>query len=181
MEVEKLNERLAYDEFLGKGSITISEIISKSPSLCAVSDYTRIHLDRRLTADETRETAVKEVEEILKGLNAKVDLLSFLEKAYTGLEYGMEKYYPTWTVPEEHKAVQDGVTAFRNLFSKDPAIGKWTFSTNGIMTCGTYGIPTIGFGPGNEVLAHSPDEKVPVSDLVAASAFYAAYAYEAAK
>jgi putative selenium metabolism hydrolase len=181
MEVEKLNERLAHDEFLGKGSITISEIISKSPSLCAVSDYARIHLDRRLTAGETRETAVKEVEEILKGINAKVDLLNFSEIAYTGLEYGMEKYYPTWTVPEEHKAVQDGVTAFRNLFGKDPGIGKWTFSTNGIMTCGIYGIPTIGFGPGNEVLAHSPDEKVPVSDLVTASAFYAAYAYEAAK
>jgi acetylornithine deacetylase/succinyl-diaminopimelate desuccinylase-like protein len=49
------------------------------------------------------------------------------------------------------------------------------------MTCGIYGIPTIGFGPGNEVLAHSPDEKVPISDLVTASAFYAAYAYEAAK
>jgi acetylornithine deacetylase/succinyl-diaminopimelate desuccinylase-like protein len=48
------------------------------------------------------------------------------------------------------------------------------------MTCGTYGIPTIGFGPGNEVLAHAPDEKVPVSDLVAASAFYAACAYEVA-
>jgi len=46
------------------------------------------------------------------------------------------------------------------------------------MTCGTFGIPTIGFGPGNEVLAHAPDEKVPLSDLVAASAFYAAFVYE---
>ena len=34
----------------------------------------------------------------------------------------------------------------------------------------------IGFGPGNEVLAHAPDEKVPVDDLVKASAFYALYA-----
>jgi acetylornithine deacetylase/succinyl-diaminopimelate desuccinylase-like protein len=40
-----------------------------------------------------------------------------------------------------------------------------------------YGVPTIGFGPGNEVMAHAPNEKVPVSDLVAASAFYAMYAY----
>jgi acetylornithine deacetylase/succinyl-diaminopimelate desuccinylase-like protein len=42
---------------------------------------------------------------------------------------------------------------------------------------GIYKIPCIGFGPGNEVLAHAPDEKTPVADLVTASAFYAMYAY----
>jgi putative selenium metabolism hydrolase len=181
LEIEKLNERLAYDGFLGKGSVTISEIISGSPSLCAVADYARIHLDRRLTWGETKESAVKEVEEIVKGMNAKVEVLSYSEKAYTGLEYGMEKYYPTWKLEEDHPAVEKGVTVFTALFAKAPRVDKWTFSTNGIMTCGTYKIPTIGFGPGNEVLAHAPNEKVPVTDLVAASAFYAAYAYEFAK
>lgn len=181
LEIEKLNERLAFDEFLGKGSVTISEIISGSPSLCAVADYARIHLDRRLTWGETKESAVKEVEEIVKGMNAKVEVLNYSEKAYTGLEYGMEKYYPTWKLEETHEAVQDGVKAFTNLFGKKPIVDKWTFSTNGIMTCGTYKIPTIGFGPGNEVLAHAPNEKVPVNDLVVAAAFYAAYAYEFAE
>jgi acetylornithine deacetylase/succinyl-diaminopimelate desuccinylase-like protein len=77
----------------------------------------------------------------------------------------------------DHEIVRKGVSTFVNLFGKEPVVDKWTFSTNGIMTCGVYGIPTIGFGPGNEVLAHAPDEKVPVSDLVTASAFYAAFAY----
>ncbi len=181
LEIEKLNERLAYDEFLGRGSVTISEIISKSPSLCAVADYARLHLDRRLTAGETKESALDEIREIIKGMNAKVDTLYYSEKAYTGIEYGMDKYYPTWKMDEKHESVMNGVSAYKNLFGKEPKVDKWTFSTNGIMTCGIYKIPTIGFGPGNEVLAHAPDEKVPVSDLVTASAFYAAYAYEAAK
>jgi acetylornithine deacetylase/succinyl-diaminopimelate desuccinylase-like protein len=90
----------------------------------------------------------------------------------------MEKYYPTWKMPEDHKIVQTGVKAYQDLFGKKPTIDKWTFSTNGIMTNGIYGIPTIGFGPGNEVLAHAPDEKVSIHDLVVASAFYAAFAYE---
>lgn len=181
LEIEKLNNKLAFDEFLGKGSVTISEIISGSPSLCAVADYARVHLDRRLTWGETKESAVKEVEEVVKGMNAKVEVLNYSEKAYTGLEYGMEKYYPTWKMPEDHQVVQTGVKAYKTLFGKEVKVDKWTFSTNGIMTCGTYGIPTIGFGPGNEVLAHAPNEKVPVNDLVVASAFYAAYAYELAK
>ena len=178
LEIEKLNDRLKNNDFLGKGSITISEIVSKSPSLCAVSDYARIHIDRRLTEGETKETAVKEIEEIIKGYNAKVEMLSFLETAYTGKEYGMEKYYPTWTIPADHTLVRTGVKAFKELFGKEPLVDKWTFSTNGIMTCGVYGIPTIGFGPGNEVLAHAPNEKVPISDLVVSSAFYAALIYD---
>jgi putative selenium metabolism hydrolase len=178
LEIEKLNERLAYDEFLGKGSVTISEFVSGSPSLCAVADFARIHLDRRLTWGETKESAVKEIEELIKGMNAKVEVLDYSETAYTGLTYGMEKYYPTWKIPVDHDIVKVGLKSFNNLFGKKPKVDKWTFSTNGIATNGIYGIPTIGFGPGNEVLAHAPNEKVAVSDLVTASAFYAAFAYE---
>jgi putative selenium metabolism hydrolase len=178
LEIEKLNERLATDEFLGRGSVTISEIISGSPSLCAVSDYARIHLDRRLTWGETKESAVQEIQNLIQGMDAKVEVLDYLEKAYTGLEYGMEKYYPTWKIPEDHEIVQTGVKAYEALFGKKPLIDKWTFSTNGVTINGIYGIPTIGFGPGNEILAHAPNEKVAIDDLVKASAFYAAFALQ---
>ena len=60
---------------------------------------------------------------------------------------------------------------------QNPKVDKWTFSTNGVTINGIYDIPIIGFGPGNEVMAHAPNEKIPVSDLKAAAAFYAAYAY----
>ncbi|NPD84582.1 YgeY family selenium metabolism-linked hydrolase [Lentimicrobium sp. L6] len=178
LEIEKLNERLAYDEFLGKGSVTISEFVSESPSLCAVSDFARLHLDRRLTWGETKESAVKEIEDLLEGLNAKVEVLDYSEEAYTGLTYGMEKYYPTWKIPEDHQVVQTGVQAYEALYAKKPKVDKWTFSTNGVVINGIYKIPMIGFGPGNEVLAHAPNEKVAINDLVIASAFYAAFAYK---
>ncbi|MEA3446632.1 MAG: YgeY family selenium metabolism-linked hydrolase, partial [Bacteroidota bacterium] len=181
LEIEKLNEKLISDEFLGKGSVTISEFVSESPSLCAVSDFARLHLDRRLTWGETKESAVKEIEGLIVGMNAKVTVLDYKEKAYTGLEYGMEKYYPTWKIPEEHEIVETGVRAYEQLFSKKPKIDKWTFSTNGVTINGIYKIPVIGFGPGNEVLAHAPNEKVAIDDLVAASAFYAGFAYNLAE
>jgi acetylornithine deacetylase/succinyl-diaminopimelate desuccinylase-like protein len=98
--------------------------------------------------------------------------------AYTGLRYGMEKYYPTWKLEESERVVQTGVKAYKELFGKDPKVDKWTFSTNGVTINGYYKIPMIGFGPGNEVMAHAPNEKCPVDDLVKAAAFYAQYAYE---
>lgn len=176
LEVEKLNERLSSDDFLGKGTITISEFVSGSPSLCAVADYAHLHLDRRLTWGETLESALKEVETLLPGENAKVECLYYEGLAFTGLQYGMDKYYPTWKMEENAEVVQKGVIASELLFGEKKPTGKWTFSTNGVTINGMYGIPMIGFGPGNEVLAHAPNEKIPVNDLVSASAFYAIYA-----
>jgi putative selenium metabolism hydrolase len=175
LEIEKLNENLAADPFLGKGSITISEIVSSSPSLCAVADFAKIHLDRRLTWGEDKELAINQIKEIVKGINAKVELLYYNEKAYTGLEYGMEKYYPTWKIEKDHPVIQIGIKSFNELFDTGPFIDKWTFSTNAVTINGIYKIPVIGFGPGNEELAHAPNEKVPIDHLVKASAFYANY------
>jgi len=175
LEIEKLNERLAYDEFLGKGSVTISEFISGSPSQCAVADFAKIHLDRRLTWGENKELAVKQVEKIVKDMNAKVEVLNYNEKAFTGKQYGMEKYYPTWKLEENHYVIEAGKKAYKELFNTDAIVDKWTFSTNGVTINGIYGIPVIGFGPGNEVLAHAPDEKVPIEHLAKASAFYAMF------
>ncbi len=175
LEIEKLNENLAYDEFLGKGSVTISEFVSNSPSLCAVSDFAKIHLDRRLTWGEDKELALNQIKEIVKDMNAKVELLEYKETSFTGKEYGMEKYFPTWKLEEDHPVIQKGVAAYKDLFGEQPKVDKWTFSTNGVTINGYFGIPIIGFGPGNEVLAHAPNEKVPIDHLVKASAFYAMY------
>lgn len=177
LEIEKLNERLKHDDFLGKGSVTISEFVSKSPSLCAVADFARLHLDRRLTWGETKETAIAEIQELISDMKATVTVLNYEETSFTGLNYGMEKYYPTWNIPENHETIQKGVHVFTELFGKKPIVDKWTFSTNGVTINGLYDIPIIGFGPGNEVMAHAPNEKVPIEHLEKASAFYAALAF----
>jgi putative selenium metabolism hydrolase len=176
LEIEKLHGRLAVDAFLGKGSITVTEFRSGSPSLCAVADSARLHLDRRLTVGETRESAVAEIEALVRGQDAKVEVLRYDEVAYTGLRYGMEKYYPTWVIPADHPAVALGVGVGRDLFGTAPVVDKWTFSTNGVTINGLHGIPVIGYGPGDEEMAHAPDEKVRIDDLEHASAFYALYA-----
>lgn len=175
LEIEKLNEKLLVDDFLGKGSVTVSEFKSGSPSLCAVADYARLHLDRRLTWGEDIQLAVNQIEEIVKKDNGKVEVLDYKEKAFTGIEYGMKKYYPTWKIEESHPVITKGIKVYEKLFGRKPEVDKWTFSTNGVVINGIYGIPVIGFGPGNEVMAHAPDEKTPVEHLVKASAFYAMY------
>ena len=178
-DIERLNDRLAdtADAFLGKGSCTIAAIRSTSPSLCAVADSATIHVDRRLTHGETPESAVQELEALasVTAAGATVSILDYAVPAYTGLTYPTKKFYPTWVFPEEHPAVRAGVAAATQALGRAPVVGKWGFSTNGIATAGMFGVPTIGFGPADEIHAHSPDDQCPVQDLTLAARFYAAF------
>ena len=179
LAIETLNERLRRDPFLGKGSITVTEVVSSSPSLCAVPDAARLHLDRRLTSGETMETAIDEVRKAaqLAGIpDAVVSVLTYEEAAYTGKVYPTQKYYPTWTLPEGSPHLQAAVDTYLGLFGKPPLVDKWTFSTNGVAIAGKHGIPCLGLGPGNEVHAHAANEATPIEHLTGAAAFYAALA-----
>lgn len=174
--IEKLNDRLKDDAFLGKGTCTISWIGCRTPSLCAVPAEAEFHIDRRLTVGETRESALAEVEAALKdaGVEAEVFTLTYREKAWTGLEYPMDKYYPTWVLAESHPALQAAQRAFTGTAGRPAEIARWNFSTNGVAIMGLHGVSCLGFGPGREEVAHTANEYVPIADVVAACAFYAA-------
>ncbi len=171
-DVEELNACLAVDPFLGKGSIIVSYVESKTPSLCAVPDECRVYLDRRLTAGETVEKALAEVRSLPHLGDAEVKVLDYDAVAWTGKKVSQEKYFPTWVYPEEHPLVQGLAEAVGAVTGKKPHIGRWHFSTNGVACAGRLGIPTAGFGPGLEELSHSTGEWVAVEDLLRATAAY---------
>ena len=135
----------------------------------------RIHLDRRLTWGETKESAMAEIKNIANSQSGNVELLHYEEKSYSGKCYPVEKYFPTWKLEPEHILIQSALENYRQLFQSEPRLDKWTFSTNGVAICGMHGIPCVGFGPGDEVMAHAPNERIPIEHLVKACAFYAAF------
>jgi putative selenium metabolism hydrolase len=176
-DIEKLNERLGGEPFLGKGTVTISEIRSTSPSLCAVADSSTIHLDRRLAATDTMESAIREIQDLpsVKKADADVVVLEYEVPSWRGLKYTTKKYYPTWLLPEHHPALAESIRSYEGLFGEKPIVSRWVFSTNGVAVMGMHGIPCIGFGPGNEIYAHMATEHIPVEHLVKAVAWYAAF------
>jgi putative selenium metabolism hydrolase len=146
-EIETLNQSLEGDEFLGKATIAVTYIDCKTPSVCAVPGQAYIHLDRRLTVGDTKQSAVAQVKEAIKraGVQAKVEVLRYSRPSYTGLVYETEKYFPMWHEPEDSLPVQ------------------------------AAGIPCVGFGPAPESVAHTVNDSVPIEHLVNCAAFYAAF------
>jgi putative selenium metabolism hydrolase len=174
-ELKALNENLKYDEFLGKGTLTVSEIFFSSPSRCAVADGCSISIDRRLTAGESWEFALQQIRNLpsVKEAEADVEMYEYERPSYTGHSYPIESYFPTWVIEEDHPVCTTLVDSYEKLFDDEPLVDKWTFSTNGVSIMGRHGIPCIGFGPGHEDQAHAPNEKTWKDELVKAAAFYA--------
>lgn len=176
MELQELHNNLKDDAFLGKGSLTVSEIFFTSPSRCAVADSCAISIDRRLTTGESWEFALDQIRNLpsVKQFNGVVSMYNYDRPSYTQLVYPTEAYFPAWVLEAEHPACQSLVESYKGLFGKDPVVDKWTFSTNGVSIMGRYDIPCIGFGPGHEDQAHAPNEKTWKNELVQAAAMYAA-------
>lgn len=181
-DIEKLDKKLKPKPTLGKGSITVSNIVSKAPSMCSVSDFCQIHIDRRMTVGENRNSVVKELKEIIKKhkSDAKISIPDVEGVSWKGTKYSQKAYFPTWVYDEKHPLVDAAMRTSKASTGKAKS-GVWSFSTNGVATAGQFGIPTIGFAPGKEELAHSSKEEIVLNDLLKAAKFYSLLPFELIK
>ena len=177
--IECMNDELPSDPFLGQGRITVTRVNSVSPSDNAVPDRCSIFIDRRITFGESKEGIIEGVRRALPedGVGFELNELVYMEPSHTGAIFAYEKFFPAWALGEEHELVQAGQQAIEALWGEKRTSGKWDFSTNGNYWNGKLGIPSIGFGPGDEIYAHAVNEHVPLADVVEATKFYALLPY----
>ncbi len=175
--IRDLDPQLRTHEFLGKGTITVSDMKVSTVSINAVPDEATIYIDRRVTFGDTLESALAEVQAIIDQSGhpeLKLELLQYDEPSYTGFRMALDKYFPAWALEESHPLVRAAVATTAAVFGKPAQTGKWNFSTNGTYWAGKANIPSIGFGPGDEVHAHTVIDQVSLDDVVRAASFYAA-------
>lgn len=178
--IELLAGQLGEDPKLGKGSIAVTGIDCPSSSRNMVPDHCELIIDRRLTLGETRERAVSEIHQILQreGVRGDVRVATRETRTYTGhIDRGLE-YYPPWLMPEDSPLVKAAARGVERALERKPKLRVWGFSTDGAYTRGEAGIPTVGFGPGDDRLAHTANEQVRVADVLLAVEGYAQIALE---
>jgi putative selenium metabolism hydrolase len=106
------------------------------------------------------------------GLTVSAQEISAKQRAYTGWERTMPISTRGFVVPESHPVVEAAIQAVSSVTGRKPAVRPWTFGTDGGYPCGLYGIPTIGYGPGDESYSHTNRERL---DLASARATFETY------
>jgi putative selenium metabolism hydrolase len=175
--IRDLDPHLRTHEFLGKGTITVSDMKVSTVSINAVPDEATIYIDRRVTFGDTLAGALEEVQTIINHSGfplLKLEMLKYDEPSYTGFKMVLDKYFPAWALDDTHPLVQAAMATTEAVFGARAQTGKWNFSTNGTYWAGKANIPSIGFGPGDEIHAHTVIDQVSLDDVVRATLFYAA-------
>lgn len=113
-------------------------------------------VDRRLGRRESPESVLAAYE----GLDVEAQIERVELVSYTGEKFVAELFFPAWWMDPAHPWT---VRAWEGLGG--PPMRVWRFSTDGVESCARRGIPTVGYGPGDEALAHQANERVAVADL----------------
>ena len=162
----------------GRPSVAVTDVKVRTASLNAVPDCFSIYLDRRITSNEPHDDVIAQIKGLIPDYlleEIKVEELFYDEPSYTGFKFPVSKFYPAWLQSDTHPMTQAGQNTIKALWDEERKLGTWDFSTNGTYWAGKAGIPSIGFGPGDEKFAHAPLEQVPLKEVVDATAFYALF------
>lgn len=177
-QIQKMEKDLLIDPFLGQARITVSDMKVSTCSINTVPHYAEIFIDRRLTFGESAEDAVNQIQEILNAqmpIQLQLEVLNYSDPSYTGFTISVPKIFPAWALSEDNVLVRAGQEVRKMMGLEDEPAGKWDFSTNGTYWAGIAGIPTIGFAPGDERLAHASNEHIKLADVVKSVEFYALF------
>ncbi|MEE4272089.1 MAG: YgeY family selenium metabolism-linked hydrolase [Thermoanaerobaculales bacterium] len=177
-ELAQLHGHLPTDHpALGPGSIAVTEFTSRSPSLTAIPNEARIHIDRRLTIGETMDEALEQIRSLpsVQAADAEVRLLDYNESSWRGFAYPTDKVFPAWETPADAASVEAAVSTARQVLGREPRMHRSKHSSSGCATAGLFGIPTVGFGPADEVHSHTVDDQIPLAQLQPSMAFYAMF------
>jgi putative selenium metabolism hydrolase len=160
---------------LGKGILELTDIISSPyPGASVVPGRCRVTYDRRTLVGETAQSvlqpiakAIETVKQAIPELKAKAYIAEGSEACWTGETIQAKRFFPAWMMEKEAPLVQKALEGLREA-GIEATLSHFSFCTNGSHFCGEEGIPTIGFGPSREDLAHVIDEYIEIEQLTKA-------------
>jgi len=150
---------------LGQASFAVLDISASPGARTPVTpDRCELVLDRRYLPDESAQSVKRELEGVLTALSRK-------DPDFRA-EIALLKDMPVMYTASDERVVELMQQARQAVLGERARPGAWLFGVDG-----TYlnraGIPCVGFGPGDESYAHTPEDHVPVEHLTIAARVYA--------
>jgi succinyl-diaminopimelate desuccinylase len=144
-----------------------------------------VHLDWRNAPGESVAQARALIESLLDetlepGIRAEVCVATREVHSFTGMHRTIEHAVtPFWIAPDDPRLLA-AQSAVSEALGREVPVEVWPFYTDGGFLHAA-GVPCIGFGPGDPAMAHVVDERLPIEELIEATAGYMALAQRLGK
>lgn len=165
---------LPEDPVLGRSTAVATSVDVLPGSRNVIPDTVVVTLDWRILPEddddillERMRTAVaRSLPRVPDGFGVEVRMVAEAQRTYTGLEVERSMFSPGFLMEADHPMVTAAARAVgrRDAPVTPATVRPWTFATDGGWTCGVFGIPTLGFGPGEERYAHTNRERLDVEE-----------------
>lgn len=159
---------------LGPSSLSATMVDVLPESRNVIPDKVVVALDWRILPGDddaslmarVREAVQARIPTVPEGFQVQVRMAHEHQVAWTGLEEGRDLLTPGFLMDPQDPMVQAaaGAVGKRGDAATPATVRPWTFATDGGWSCGVYGIPTIGFAPGEERFAHTNRERLDVEE-----------------
>lgn len=161
------------DALLGPASVvpTMVDVLPESRNV--IPDQVVVTLDWRILPGTKDEALIDRVSNELRrtigeapeGLGWSVRMAQERQACFTGLAEDKNLLTPGFLVAPDHPVVLAAAAAVGRRDGAGPAtVRPWTFATDGGWSSGVFGIPTIGFAPGEERFAHTNRERLDLDE-----------------
>ncbi|UCF38454.1 MAG: YgeY family selenium metabolism-linked hydrolase [Acidobacteriota bacterium] len=167
------------NEFVGTGVMCLTDIISRPyPAHSVVPSECRVTYERRLLPGEEEDGLRRQLRDCCLRAGCpetSIDLAEARYTSYTGWSVNQRKWYSAWETPEACPLVRKASEGLSSV-GIEPRYSAYQFCTNAALSAGVKRLPTIGFGPSRETLAHIVDEYIELEQLMRARSGYQAIA-----
>lgn len=171
--LEGLAGRQKHDPVLGQSSLVATGIEVYPESRNVIPDEVVVVVDWRVLPGSTDEELCQEIRDAVSrqlpalppGMGVEVRMAKEHQEAYTGLADLRDLFTPGFLMDSRHPVIQAAAKAVgRRSGSGSASIRPWDFATDGGWSSGVFGIPTLGFAPGEERYAHTNRERLEVEE-----------------
>ena len=162
---------LEADPVLGRSTFVPTGVETEPASPNVIPDRVRVIVDWRVLPGTNAAEALEAVRSHLAavpladGLSLDVRYSTVRQTTYTGRDTERNLFTHGYRLDEAHPVVLTARAAIADATGAAPTLRPWTFATDGGRAADVHGIPTIGYGPGEERFAHTNRERLALDEM----------------
>jgi len=162
---------------LGKETLTPSVIRCMPEDVPQIPDQCVLTIDHRVIISRSPEDVLALYDGICKELLGAGDVISCQPRlreetirTWAGVDLRVREFFPAW-LNEDRSMIKEVLRALKRSYQYATK-HVWRFSTDLAYISGVLGVSGLGLGPGDESMAHKPDEHVEVVEVKKAVELY---------